>query len=177
MKQESPGLNRRLLSIIGLVWGFALIFAVLLFAIYRLSSETIDAWLNYPFAWYHWLSLVAVVVFMAHSEGYMGFQKSFSPRVISRARFLYENPQLQIVLLAPLFLAGYIKINSVSQRNILLLTAGIMVLIFLIRFLPQPWRGIIDAGVVVGLSWGLVTIMLFGIRILMSRPITHSPEL
>jgi hypothetical protein len=29
------------------------------------------------------------------------------------------------------------------------------------RLLPQPWRGIIDAGVVVGLAIGIVSILYF----------------
>ncbi|MYA76383.1 MAG: hypothetical protein F4Y17_01955 [Gemmatimonadetes bacterium] len=52
-----------------------------------------------------------------------------------------------------------------------------MILIFLIRYLPQPWRGIVDAGVVVGLTWGLVSMAVYGIRMLGSRPFAYSPEI
>ncbi len=27
------------------------------------------------------------------------------------------------------------------------------------HYVPHPWRGIIDAGVVVGLAWGIVTVL------------------
>jgi hypothetical protein len=177
MTESTPGTKSKLLSITGLTWGLSFICAVLLFAIVRLSAVTADALNNYPFYWYHWLALAVVVVFMAHSEGYQGFQKNFSPRVVARAWFLYHNPRPLLIVLAPFFLAGYIHINRVRQRNILLLTFGIVILIFLIGYLPQPWRGIVDAGVVVGLTWGLVSLVLFGIRLLGSRPFVYSPEI
>ncbi len=177
MTERTTETKSKLLPIAGLTWGLSFICAVLLFAIVRLFAVTIDAFDNFPFLWYHWLSLAVVVIFMAHSEGYKGFQKNFSPRVISRAWFLYHHPRPLLIVLAPLFLAGYIHINPRRQRNIMMLTAGIVILIILIRFLPQPWRGIVDAGVVVGLTWGLVSLVLCGVRILGSRPFAYSPEI
>ena len=177
MTERTTGAPNRLLSVVGLAWGLSFIFAVLLLAIVRLSSVSVDAFTNFPFQWYHWVVLTVVVVFMAHSEGYEGFQRNFSPRVVARASFLYHHPRPVLIALAPFFLAGYIHINPGRQRNILLLTLGIVTLIFLIRFLPQPWRGIVDAGVVVGLTWGLVSLVVHGIRMLGSRPFAYSPEI
>ena len=40
---------------------------------------------------------------------------------------------------------------------------AIFVLVVIVRALPQPWRGIVDGGVVVGLLWGVVVMWwLFG---------------
>lgn len=177
MTERKTGIKNRIIAITGLTWGLSFICVVLLYAIVRLFSVTIDAYDNFPFYWYHWVTLAVVVVFMAHSEGYEGFQRNFSPRVVSRAWFLYHNPRPILIALAPLFLAGYIHINPVRRRNILLLTLGIVVLIVLIRYLPQPWRGIVDAGVVVGLTWGLVSMVVHGIRVLGSRSFAYSPEI
>ena len=41
-----------------------------------------------------------------------------------------------------------------------LLTVMIVVLVIVFHMLDQPWRGILDAGVVVGLSWGIVTLVI-----------------
>ena len=41
-----------------------------------------------------------------------------------------------------------------------LLAAGVAVLVAMYRTLPQPWRGILDAGVVVGLVWGVIATVL-----------------
>ena len=54
---------------------------------------------------------------------------------------------------------------------------GIVGLIVLIRKLDQPWRGIVDAGVVVGLGWGLVATLWAGGRDLCGRPIAIDLDL
>ena len=33
-----------------------------------------------------------------------------------------------------------------------------LIAVLVVRQLPQPWRGIVDGGVVVGLSWGTLAI-------------------
>jgi hypothetical protein len=57
------------------------------------------------------------------------------------------------------------------------LTGGIVVLIILVRMTPQPWRGIIDLGVVLGLVWGMLAIVLFAIRALASRRFDFATDL
>ena len=42
-----------------------------------------------------------------------------------------------------------------------LLTLFIIFLIIIIEKMSDPWRGIIDAGVFVGLSWGLLSFWFF----------------
>tara|TARA_B100000029_G_scaffold515020_1_gene620106 strand:+ start:1823 stop:2374 length:552 start_codon:yes stop_codon:yes gene_type:complete len=166
----------KLLRILGLAWGISCIGMILIFAIVRLFSVTIDALNNFPFFWYHWVILILVIGLMAYSEGYKGFQKSFSPRVAARARYLYMHPQPIMLLLAPLFLVGYININPCRQRNIFLLTLGIFILIFMVSFLAQPWRGIVDAGVVIGLTWGLVSLVFYCCKVMGSQPFEYSAE-
>ena len=68
----------------GVVWGLVGIMVLLSFAIIRLAGIAIDA-MAYPFTDLQWMVLIANTVFMAHAEGYRGFQKSFSPREIGRA--------------------------------------------------------------------------------------------
>lgn len=62
------------------------------------------------------------------------------------------------------------KITSIS------VTIGIIVLVILVRLLPQPWRGIIDGGVVVGLAWGLISLFLFSVKAFTSASFNYSPE-
>ena len=56
---------------------------------------------------------------------------------------------------------GYIY--STKKRKVVsfLLTSAIIILVLLVRLLPQPWRGIIDAGVVLGLCLGTTSIVYF----------------
>ncbi|MGB5285251.1 MAG: hypothetical protein WBN29_12120, partial [Polyangiales bacterium] len=44
---------------------------------------------------------------------------------------------------------------------------AIVLLIWWVRSLPQPWRGIVDGGVVLGLMWGLGVIWWLFLRYLM----------
>ena len=44
------------------------------------------------------------------------------------------------------------------------LVIGIVALVLLVRLAPQPWRGIIDAGVVLGLGIGSLSILFHTFR-------------
>ena len=52
----------------------------------------------------------------------------------------------------------------------------VVVLIIGVRMLEQPWRGIVDAGVVVGLTWGLLAILGWGIGAAMGRDLGIPPD-
>ena len=52
----------------------------------------------------------------------------------------------------------------------------IVSLVIAVRWLEQPWRGIVDAGVVVGLSWGLVSMAAFTLRALTDPGYPYGPE-
>lgn len=109
----------------------------------------------------HWLALAFSVIYMGYAEGYKGFHQGFAPRVVVRARYLAANPRPLHVLFAPLFCMGYIY--ATRRRQILSIALTLMIICFVLiaRSMPQPWRGIVDAGVVVGLSLGVASIAYF----------------
>ena len=109
----------------------------------------------------HWLTLAFSVIYMAYAEGYKGFHLGFAPRVVVRARYLANNPRPLHVLLAPLFCMGYIYATRRRQIVSFALTTMIICFVLIARSMPQPWRGILDAGVVVGLSLGVLSIGYF----------------
>ena len=45
-----------------------------------------------------------------------------------------------------------------------ILTITIIFLIIIIERISEPWRGIIDTGVLVGLSWGLLSFWFFCLK-------------
>ncbi len=159
----------------GAYWGLAGVIMLLGSAIYRLSPLAVDA-LACKFLWYHWFALVITVFFMAYVEGYRAFQQAFSPRVAARARYLRDHPNVMHSVLAPLFCMAYFHANRRRQITSLSVTAGIIILVILVRFLEQPWRGIIDGGVVVGLAWGLVSLAVFGYQALTEDHFPYAPE-
>ena len=109
----------------------------------------------------HWLALAFSVIYMAYAEGYKGFHLGFARRVVVRARYLADNPRALHVLLAPLFCMGYIYATRKRQIVSFALTVMIICFVLIARSMPQPWRGILDAGVVVGLSLGVLSIAYF----------------
>lgn len=163
------------MSRIGSFWGLAGVLLLLGSAIYRLTPLAVDAF-SYPFYWYHWLALILIVFFMAYAEGYRAFQQAFSPRVAARALYLRNHPNLMHNLLAPLFCMAYFHAQRRRQITSISVTAGIIILVILVRLLDQPWRGIIDGGVVVGLAWGLVSLVVFAYRAFTAGTFPYSPE-
>jgi hypothetical protein len=164
-----------MLGIIGAIWGIlglSYIFGSALFRLYPYAQELCGT----SFAWYHWAGLVLSLVFMGYAEGYKGFQLKFSPRAAARALYLKNNPTLVRVLFAPLFCIGFF--HATRKRKIVAysLTLMILVLIFSVRQLPQPWRGIVDAGVLLGLGWGLVSIWIFSAQAFFGKRFEVSPE-
>ena len=84
---------------------------------------------------------------------------------------------IALVLLAPLFCMGYY--HTTRRRLISAYVLTVLIVLFILGFhqLPQPIRGLLDAGVVVGLTWGLVSVYVFSFRALTNNEYTHSPEL
>ena len=167
-----------MLGIIGVVWGLAGIVFMLGYAIVRLFPVTMAVF-EQPLQWYHWVCMIGFIGFMAYSEGYRGFQLAFSPRVAARLRYLYEHPRPRHVLLSPLFCMGYFYIQRRRRIAIYILTTGIVAIISAVRFLSQPWRGIIDAGVLVGLTWGLVSVLVStqqAFSTTPAKPFPYAPE-
>ena len=97
---------------------------------------------------------------MAWAEGYRGFQLRFSPRVAARALHVYEHPTLPRLLFAPLFCTGYFDATARLKGTVWIGTTLIVLAVLLFNRMPQPWRGILDAGVMVGLSWGTVSLLV-----------------
>ena len=159
----------------GALWGVSGVLLLLGSAVYRLTPLAIEAF-SYDWTWRHWCSLALMTFFMAYAEGYRAFQQGFSPRVAARARYLRDHPNFVHALLAPLFCMAYFHAPRRRRITSISVTAGIVILVVLVRLLPQPWRGIIDGSVVVGLAWGLVSLTLFGYRALMAEQFPFSPE-
>jgi hypothetical protein len=160
---------------IGAIWGLAglsLLFGSALFRLYPYAQELCGM----SFEWFHWVALVASLLFMGYAEGYKGFHLKFSPRVAARALYLKNNPTVVRVLFAPLFCMGYFYATRKRKIVSYCLTAMIVGLIIWVKTLEQPWRGIVDAGVVLGLGWGLVSVWIFALKAFFCKNFGVSPE-
>lgn len=162
-------------GIIGSAWGALGVFALLGTATGRLAPRALEA-VRMELTPLHWIILVLWVLFMAYAEGYKGFQKKFSPRTAARVHHLSTRPRLLHTLLAPLFCMGYFHATKRTKIVAYALTTGIILLVILVRMAPQPWRGIIDAGVVIGLSWGMISLAIYILRAFAKSRPDASPE-
>ena len=156
------------------IWGVLGFSALLGKAIYQLTPLAIAA-LRMPLDAIQWAALAAWVVVAAWSEGYRAFQLQLAPRLAARAQYLTAHPKPLFVVLAPFYCMGLIHATRkrlITSWSVLL---GVVGLVIAVRLLDQPWRGIVDAGVVIGLSWGLVAIGYYFVRGLRA-PIDASPD-
>lgn len=159
---------------IGFTWGIGGVLLLLIFAVYRLTPMVLALEIL-TLTLLHWAALVFSIGYMIYAEGYKGFHLAFAPRVVLRANYLRENPRTDLVLLAPLFCMGYI--HATRRRRLLSIGLTLMIIGFIIvaRILPQPWRGILDAGVVSGLTVGIGSIIYFIFREQMTPGSIHVP--
>ena len=160
---------------IAAVWGIVGVCMLLLSALLRLAPVAWDA-LTGPLTGGQWAFTVGFAVFMAYGEGYRGFQKAFSPRVIARARWLRHRPSPARVLLAPMFCMGLFHATAKRMKVSWSITSMVVLLIVSVGQLPAPWRGLVDAGVVLGLTWGLLAILGWGVWTLRGGPLPVPPD-
>lgn len=157
-------------------WGVLGVVALLAQALARLGPRALEA-LRMELGLVHWIVLAAWVAFMAHAEGWRGFHLRFSPRVVARAQTLAHGGNVLHGLLAP---AYCMSLLHASRRGLIVawcVVVGIFGLVAVVSTFTQPWRGIVDAGVVVGLGIGLASILWHAARAMTGTVPPVGPDL
>ncbi|MCO4744478.1 MAG: hypothetical protein KC912_06815 [Proteobacteria bacterium] len=121
-----------------------------------------------------WCILVGWCGFMLYTEGYRGFHLRFSPMVVARAETLTSDAPLWHRLLAPAYCMGWFHATRGRLIRSWGVTFAVIAVVIVVRQLPQPWRGVLDVGVVLGLSAGLLSMMWWAF--VTDRPLV-SPQL
>lgn len=156
-------------------WGLLGFSCLLGEAFYKVTPYVLELFQS-PLSLFHWIALVGWVAFMAYSEGYRGFQQHYSPRFAARLRWLRDHANAKQALLAPLFCMCFFGTTRKRKIVAYCLTSGIVLLVVAIKFLAQPWRGIVDVGVIVGLGWGLLSIYVYAWQALALNREIGDPE-
>lgn len=157
-------------------WGLAGVVALLISAIARLTPLALEPVVAHTMTSFQWVVYVGWSIFNGYVEGYRGFQKGYVPRVVARAFWLGQNPRPLLLLLAPFFCSGLVHATRRRLITSWCLVFGIYAIVQLVRLLEQPWRGILDAGVVVGLAYGTLALVIAFARVLAGGPIKVSPQ-
>jgi hypothetical protein len=140
------------------LWALMVISGSLMDGIVRLTmraARAIEAGLT-PGQWTASLVIVAALVYV---EGYRALQCRFVPMVVSRALCLMEREATaRTILEAPLFVLCLVGADRIALFRAWLGLASIAGAVLIVRAFPDPWRGIVDAGVAAALTWGLVAL-------------------
>ncbi|MEM9490724.1 MAG: hypothetical protein AAGC55_16370 [Myxococcota bacterium] len=175
MSEDRPSQRKPVYAVA--VWGILGFCAIMANAIWRLLPLAVEPIRDHSLTTMHVIIYVLWVIFMAYSEGYKGFQKQLSPRMAVRGMYAARNPRPLWVILAPLFCMG---LFHATRRRLIIswtVTIGVIILVIGVRQLDQPWRGIIDGGVVVGLTWGTLVTLWYGALALAGHLPDVSPDL
>ncbi len=141
-------------------WGVTGVMALLVQAVLRLTPQALQPLREGGMDFWQAGLYALWVLFAAYSEGYRGFQGRFSPRVVARAVYLAKHPTPLRVALGPLFCMSFFHATRRGLVAAWTVTILVAIAVIIVRQLPQPWRGIVDGGVVVGLTWGMIAIVI-----------------
>jgi len=155
------------------VWGVGGVALSLGMAIFRLGKRALLL-RERGLAPFEWAVLVVCALAFAYGEGYRALHLRFSPRVIARVAALTPASGAGVgvgrALLAPVYALGLIQRDRAGALRAWLAVALIGLAVAIVRALPDPWRAIIDASVVLALSIGLVSLVVRFAAWLRSQP-------
>lgn len=161
------------------VWAIVGVLALLVQALVRLAPIALEALQSGALSPLLSATCLGWVLMNLYLEGYRGFQLRFVPRVIARAQHLATRPDASplTLLFAPLFVMAFFGARRRAVIAAWALTFVIVLAVILVRALPSPYRGIVDAGVVAGLGYGAMNLAYAASLQLISPRPTADPEL
>lgn len=165
-------------NLLGL-WGVLQVVYILTKAIKRLFPVAMQPILQKDLLPFQWAMYGLWSIYMMYTEGYKAFQLKFSPLVVERSfglsKTISERPAtilesaisfLNIVLAGPYSMGLF----CAPRKRMIIgwsLTAGVFSLVKIVKLLPYPYRSIVDAGVVAGLSYGTLSICFLTVKALL----------
>jgi hypothetical protein len=164
-------------SLVVASWGVLGVALLLTQAVVRLAPVALEPIRLGALSTFQALVYAAWVGVSLYSEGYRGFQKAFVPRTVARAFYLARSKPSWLSFVAPLFCMGLVHARPrrlvTSWAVVTLITCAVIA----VRRLPAPWRGVVDGGVVVGLLYGLITLLVVFTRALRGSVPSHPLDL
>lgn len=150
-------------KVVASVWGACGVVYILAKAIKRVLPIALEPLTKgegiVPLTQFQLAAYIFTCVWFAYVEGYKGFQRKFSPLVVSRAFTLQSSSPIHHLILAPFY--SMALFHATKKRMIISwsVTIGVAAIVAAVKRLPYPWRNIVDAGVVIGLTWGSISIL------------------
>jgi hypothetical protein len=145
-------------------WGLAGVVLLLVQALYRLTPRALEPLRDGTLEGVNLVLYVGFFVFSLYAEGYRGFQKAFVPRTVARAFYLSQNPSPLRVVLALVYAMALMHAKPKRLAVSWIIFVAVTLCVVFVRYLPPIYRSIIDAGVVGGLGWGLMSLLYTSAR-------------
>lgn len=144
----------------GSAWAVGALAVLFLEAIIRLGGRGL-ATLASGLTVFQALVMAALTLLFAYGEGYRALHRHFVPNVLARLARLPPPAELSFSrwLLAPFYALGLAHVEGPALRRGWASVAAIVLAVVVVRALPEPWRGIVDASVAVALSIGLASLV------------------
>jgi len=160
--------------------GVVMILAKSITRILPIALEPFGAGVLAPLPTFQLCAYIGMCLWFAYVEGYKGFQQKFSPLVVARAQTLkpFNGSPIHHTLFAPFYAMGLF--HATKKRKIVSwsVTTGVAVIVAGVKRLPYPWRNIVDAGVIVGLSWGSIAIIVEWVKaVVLGKEVKMDPAL
>jgi hypothetical protein len=157
MEPDRPPLSAR--GLVVAAWAIGAIALSLVEAIWRLGARA-SATLRAGLEPLEWAALIFVVALFLYGEGVRALQRRFVPHVVTRTVAVARSGGAASALLAPLYAMSLVHDAPRAVARAWAGVALIVLAVVAVRELPEPWRGVIDAGVASALSWGLGALLL-----------------
>lgn len=107
----------------------------------------------------YWCAYFGFAAFMAYAEGYCGFHCKFSPNVVTRSTTLRtERAGILGRFFAPLYCMELFSAPAHRIGSAWSFLSAIVLVVAGVKRLPPKPRAVVDAGVVTGLSVGIMSL-------------------
>ena len=145
------------------LWGVLQVLSILLNAVKRLRERALLPLKKRDLNMTQWCLYFASIVVMMYKEGYEAFQLKWAPLVVKRAFMLGSSPDYPLTIANVLLAGPYAMGMFCATRNRMIVswsvTIGVTSLVQVVKKMPYPYRNIVDAGVVFGLSYGSIALL------------------
>jgi hypothetical protein len=142
-----------------ILWGAGAVVLSLLDAIARLSRVAYEGLSRGMLEGPQLLFTLVWTLVIVYGEGYRAFGSVLAPRMAARLVHLARRGTTLQRALAPMHALSLFDTPPRRLVSAWVLLVGIVTIVLIVRKLPQPWRGSVDLGVVLALSWGSVAIV------------------
>jgi hypothetical protein len=158
------------------LWGVLQVVSIIGNAIKRVLPIAMQPFQQDDLKPLEWAMYVAWSFYMIYMEGYKAFQCKFSPLVVKRAFKLVDRASPLNVVLAGPYSMGMLDASKKRMMVSWGVTVGVFGIVQVVKKLPYPYRSIVDAGVVAGLSYGTAATLWFAGKALCGFSVDCDPE-